>query len=345
MNDTQVKTKIVTIVPELVDKLSCKPVLVIGDIMLDQYLIGETERVSPEAPVPIVHISSEKKFLGGAGNVARNIAALGGSVKLVGAVGNDIHGDFIHGLLDKENISATLIKIDGRPTTVKTRVMSRRQQMIRLDQESRHSYTKKELEKLLSLIEHELVENQIIILSDYSKGLVSKTFMLDFTSLIKEKSPQAKILVDPKPSNVSLYNGFFALTPNIKETSESAGGMPVNSEEELLAAGRKILKHVSIKHLLATLGSNGMLLFLSPEEAWHIPTVGRDVFDVTGAGDTVIATFGLALSAGFDPLVSAILANYAAGIVVARVGAAVVTPGELQQAILALPQPELSLWS
>lgn len=277
----------VLLTPDVVGGLAGKRVLVVGDIMLDAYLIGDADRISPEAPVPVVRIEKERYLLGGAGNVARNIVALGGVATLAGVMGKDASADRIRGLVRDEGICGAFVALPQRPTTVKTRVMARRQQMLRLDSE--------------------------------------------------DASPhQVKVLIDPKPSNVGLYGGSFLLTPNTKETGECAG-MPVRSREEILAAGRAILEKVGCPHLLTTLGSDGMALFSGPSEVWHVPTMAQDVFDVTGAGDTVIATLGLGLAAGLPLLASCVLANYAAGLVVAQVGAAVASPDALREAIRELP--------
>lgn len=333
---------------DFVQLLNNKPVLVVGDIMLDSYLIGNSDRISPEAPVPIVKIKVEKQSLGGAGNVARSIAALGGQVTIVGAVGQDQSGEKVQHLLSTKGISSSIVTFPNRQTTVKTRVMAHRQQMIRLDHEENTLYNSNELDRLLSTIEKYVSQHEVIILSDYNKGIISEEFMVGFQGILKVKNPNAKVLIDPRPCNIMCYalcSNIFALTPNTKETGECAGGMIIHGRSEILAAGNTIMNLVSTKHLLTTLGDSGMVLFLSSDEVWHIPTVGRDVFDVTGAGDTVIATFGLALSAGFDPLISAILANYAAGVVVSQVGTATVSPSELEEAISSLPQPKLACWN
>ena len=321
--------------PELVDRLAGKRVLVVGDVMLDAYLMGDADRISPEAPVPVVRIESERSLLGGAGNVARNIVALGGIATLVGVVGQDASAERVRTLAAAEGIDEALVCLSGRPTTVKTRVMARRQQMLRLDQEDASLFSSEEQEAVLSVVAARLAEHEVLILSDYSKGLVSSGFMARLRDLIASCGHEVKILVDPKPSNVGLYGGSFLLTPNTKETGECAG-LPVRSREEILAAGRAILEKVGCPHLLTTLGSDGMALF-SSAGVWHVPTVAQDVFDVTGAGDTVIATLGLGLASGADLLASCILANYAAGLVVAQVGAAVATPDALREAIGRLP--------
>ena len=275
----------VLLTPDVVGGLAGKRVLVVGDIMLDAYLIGDADRISPEAPVPVVRIEKERYLLGGAGNVARNIVALGGVATLAGVMGKDASAD---------------------------------------------------QEALLSVITEQLPAHDVVILSDYSKGIVSLSFMSRLRGLLATSPHQVKVLIDPKPSNVGLYGGSFLLTPNTKETGECAG-MPVRSREEILAAGRAILEKVGCPHLLTTLGSDGMALFSGPSEVWHVPTMAQDVFDVTGAGDTVIATLGLGLAAGLPLLASCVLANYAAGLVVAQVGAAVASPDALREAIRELP--------
>ena len=269
----------VLLTPDVVGGLAGRRVLVVGDIMLDAYLIGDADRISPEAPVPVVRIEKERYLLGGAGNVARNIVALGGVATLVGVVGKDASADRIRGLARDEGICGSFVALPQRPTTVKTRVMARRQQMLRLDSEDASPLSSGDQEALLSVI---------------------------------------------------------AEQPNTKETGECAG-MPVRNREEILAAGRAILEKVGCPHLLTTLGSDGMALFSGPSDVWHVPTMAQDVFDVTGAGDTVIATLGLGLAAGLPLLASCVLANYAAGLVVAQVGAAVASPDALREAIRDLP--------
>ena len=324
----------VLLTPDVVGGLAGKRVLVVGDIMLDAYLIGDADRISPEAPVPVVRIEKERYLLGGAGNVARNIVALGGVATLAGVMGKDASADRIRGLVRDEGICGAFVALPQRPTTVKTRVMARRQQMLRLDSEDASPLSSADQEALLSVITEQLPAHDVVILSDYSKGIVSLSFMSRLRGLLAASPHQVKVLIDPKPSNVGLYGGSFLLTPNTKETG---AGMPVRSREEILAAGRAILEKVGCPHLLTTLGSDGMALFSGPSEVWHVPTMAQDVFDVTGAGDTVIATLGLGLAAGLPLLASCVLANYAAGLVVAQVGAAVASPDALREAIRELP--------
>lgn len=326
----------VLLTPDVVGGLAGKRVLVVGDIMLDAYLMGDADRISPEAPVPVVRIEKERYLLGGAGNVARNIVALGGVATLIGAVGKDASADQIRGLVHDEGICGALVTLPQRPTTVKTRVMARRQQMLRLDREDASLLSPGDQESVLAAIAGQLPSHDVAILSDYSKGIVSVPFMARLRGLLAASQHRIKVLVDPKPGNVGLYGGSFLLTPNTKETGECAG-MPVRNREEILAAGRAILEKVGCPHLLTTLGPDGMALFSGPSEVWHVPTMAQDVFDVTGAGDTVIATLGLGLAAGVPLLDSCVLANYAAGLVVAQVGAAVASPGALRDVIRELP--------
>lgn len=320
---------------DAVERLAGKRVLVVGDIMLDAYLMGDADRISPEAPVPVVRIERERYLLGGAGNVARNIAALGGVATLAGAVGEDASASQVRSLVNAEGIRSALIPFSGRPTTVKTRVMARRQQMLRLDQEDVRPFSAGEQEAVLAVLAVELADHDVVILSDYNKGLVSAPFMARFRALLAGCGHPVKVLVDPKPGNAALYGGSYLLTPNTKETGECAG-LPVREREEILAAGRAILEKVGCPYLLTTLGPDGMALFSGPD-VWHVPTMAQDVFDVTGAGDTVIASVGLGLAAGLDLLSACVLANYAAGLVVAQVGAAVASPEALRQVIDDLP--------
>ncbi|MBR5734520.1 MAG: D-glycero-beta-D-manno-heptose-7-phosphate kinase [Desulfovibrionaceae bacterium] len=328
----------------LIPTLAGKRVLVIGDLMLDAYLFGDAERLSPEAPVPVVAIAEERYFLGGAGNVARNIAALGGLPCLIGQVGIDSEAAKLRALLEKHGIAFELAESSSRPTTVKTRVLARGQQMVRLDKENAAPFTQDETKTMLAAVEKHVQGYDVIVLSDYAKGFMSQMFMQGLHSCLAQKRHSPLVLVDPKPGNINCYHGVDLLTPNAKETGECAG-LPARTKEEILAAGKAILESTQSPHLLTTLGPNGMALFTSGEKVWHIPTVARDVFDVTGAGDTVIATLALSLAAGNDLLDSCKLANYAAGFVVGRVGTATVSPSDLEHVVRTLPPPKISQWA
>lgn len=330
--------------PHCVEALAGRRVLVVGDLMLDAYLLGDAERISPEAPVPVVRIESERHLLGGAGNVARNVTALGGKATLLGVTGKDREADLLCSLVEQEGISPCLVPVAGRPTTVKTRVMAQRQQMLRLDREDASPLPEGPLRSVLSRFDRMLDEHDVIILSDYNKGLVSPSFMDHVRRRLAAAGKDKRLLVDPKPANTALYQGAFLMTPNTREAGECAG-CSVRTREDILRAGQRLLKEPGCPCLLITLGADGMALFCGPDDVRHIPTMARDVFDVTGAGDTVIATLGLGLAAGLDLLTACILANYAAGLVVAKVGAATVSPHELAAAVTQLPFPSLSQWN
>ncbi len=318
-------------------------VLVVGDVMIDAYLMGDAERISPEAPVPVVLVSEETRLVGGAGNVARNITALGGKAVLVGVRGNDAAGRDLASCLDADGIEAALISLKGRPTTLKTRILARQQQVLRFDREDASELAPRQITALLEVIGGHLAGCSAVVVSDYGKGIVSEALMRGVAQRIAATGRDIPVLVDPKPQNVSLYKGVTLLTPNAKETSRSVN-LPVKTPEEILRAGKTLMHMLGCKHLMTTLGAQGIAVFASADEVWHIPTVARQVFDVTGAGDTVIATTALGLAAGLPLVHSCILANYAAGLVVGKVGAATVTPAEVREAIASLPPPRIVRW-
>ena len=329
--------------PELVPALANQSVLVIGDLMLDAYLCGDAERISPEAPVPVVRIEDRRHYLGGAGNVARNVAALGGRATLVGLVGKDHAGDLLEKLLHDQGVCPGLVRLAERPTTVKTRILARRQQMLRLDEEDARPVTDQDLDNLLSTLGEHIQGHEIIVISDYNKGLITPAFMNGLNRLCAALPRPPRLLVDPKPVNMPLFGQATLLTPNARETGESVG-LPTRTPEEILLAGRRILEKTGCANLLTTLGPDGMALFLGTDQVFHVPTTAREVFDVTGAGDTVIATLALALAANIDILPACVLANYAAGVVVAQVGAAVVRPEELIRTMHERPLPQITRW-
>ncbi len=332
--------KILSILPAL----KGQKVLIIGDVMLDHYVIGSVDRISPEAPVPVVQVTEEKYLLGGAGNVARNIVALGGEPHLTGFVGADEEGKVFDQLCTDSEIPCSLYQADDRPTTKKTRVMAHNQQMVRVDREKTTDYSDLIMDDLFCFLENEICDYKVVILSDYGKGMLSKKFFERFWKLLEDKNHKPHVLVDPKTVNYDRYKAVSLLTPNSKEAGEGAG-MPVKTKADVLEAGRRLFDRLHPDHLLITLGGDGMALFESRDVVRHVPTFARKVFDVTGAGDTVIATLGLGLASGLDPLTSAVLANYAAGIVVGQVGAATATVDELAEAVRDWPKPEVNTWS
>ena len=332
----------------LIASLAGCTVHVLGDVMLDEYLMGDAQRISPEAPVPVVLATAERRLLGGAGNVARNIRFLGGNPHLIGLCGEDAAAVSLRETLNKEGITSSLITDCSRPTTQKWRILARNQQVLRIDKEECSPAGPKILDAVFGELEQAFLSTrhqpQVLILSDYGKGMFSPAFMERLQSFLKNLAQPCRILVDPKPGNFRLYQGAYLLTPNLKEAAEGSG-LPTETSEQILTAGRAILDSLGCKNLLVTLGANGMALFQADGKVCHIPSVARTVFDVTGAGDTVIAVTGLALAAGLPLLDSCLLANQAAGLVVGEVGAASVTPDQLHHAIQGDAGPEVEYWA
>ncbi len=306
-----------------------KRILVIGDLILDRYIWGKVNRISPEAPVPIVEVTSENFLLGGASNVANNIVSLGGHATIVGVAGHDRGGEILRKMLEQRGIHCEGVFWSSRPTTVKTRVIAHSQQVVRFDREDKAKVDGKVLKGLLGYIHSEISRHDAVIVSDYKKGVVS-------TELIGEVLKQAKpkkifVSVDPKVGHFHCYKNVSLITPNVVEAS-IASGMEIKDEESLVAAGRSLLRKISCDAVLITRGEQGMSLFRK-DKAVHIPTVAKNVYDVTGAGDTVIAAFTLAYATGGSMEEAAVIANHAAGVVVGEVGTAVVTTDQLQKSL------------
>ena len=315
----------VLLTPDVVGGLAGKRVLVVGDIMLDAYLIGDADRISPEAPVPVVQIEKERYLLGGAGNVARNIVALGGVATLAGVMGKDASADRIRGLVRDEGICGAFVVLPQRPTTVKTRVMARRQQMLRLDSEDASPLASADQEALLSVITEQLPAHDVVILSDYGKG--GLTHIAEMIRIAR--AADKPVLVDPKGDEWGKYAGATVITPNRSELKQVVGSW--KNEEELAAKAGKLRGDLGLEALLVTRSEEGMTLFA--DEVHHQPAKAQEVFDVSGAGDTVIATLAVMLAAGaaWDEAIR--VANIAAGIVVGKLGTAVVTRQELLAAL------------
>lgn len=319
-----------------------RPVLVLGDTMLDEYLVGEVDRISPEAPVPVVDVREQTFRLGGAGNVALNIAALGGKPHLISLAGIDEHGARLMSMLEEEGIESHIIQDAYRSTTVKTRIIANNQQVVRYDRETRVALGKTQIPGVLDSIDSAMVPGGVVIVSDYAKGMITHEIM---DALIKRaKDKKWRILVDPSLVNIPHYVGVTMLTPNLKEAAAAAGMHNPDTEQEILRTGFALFKKLRCVHLLITLGARGLALFEEPDQVMHIPTFAKQVFDVTGAGDTIIAAMGLSLAAGCNLQTSSVLANYAAGIVVGKVGTAFASQDELRQAITTLEEPNLTQW-
>jgi D-beta-D-heptose 7-phosphate kinase/D-beta-D-heptose 1-phosphate adenosyltransferase len=306
-------------------------VLVLGDVMLDQFLWGRVARISPEAPVPVVEISSETFHLGGAANVAGNVRALGGEAVVAGVVGDDPAGVRVRRALAEGGIEDALSVADGaRPTTVKTRIIAHHQQVVRADREVAHDVAGSLERALLESVRAALPSCSAVILSDYQKGVVTPSLMKSVLAAARRHG--VPVLVDPKVRHFALYRRVTVVTPNQAE-AEQATGVRIRSEDDLAEAGARILRRLQCQAALVTRGEQGMTLFEPARRPLHIPTAAREVFDVTGAGDTVIATLGLALCARAKLAEAARLANVAAGVVVGKLGTATATPEEVLAAV------------
>ena len=316
----------------IIDAFSKRKVLVIGDLIVDRYIWGKVERVSPEAPVPVVEVTREEFSLGGAANVANNIVSLGGCATLVGICGRDSGGDALKALLNQAKIECALVE-DARPTSEKTRIIAHNQQVVRFDKESKAHLSGSGLKRMLALVTDLLPSHDAVIISDYKKGVITPGLMKSLMAAVNTKSGKKYfVAVDPKVGHFHLYKGVSLITPNLNEASQGAS-IPITDERTLINAGRKLVTGLKAGAVLVTRGEQGMSLFAG-RKVRHIPTAARKVFDVTGAGDTVIATFTLAHASGASLEQSAVLANYAAGIVVAQVGTAAATAKALKKAAL-----------
>ena len=300
---------------DLISKFPDITVGVIGDIILDKYLWGDVETISPEAPVPVVDVKKETVSLGGASNVANNIASLDAKAYMIGVVGDDENAKIIENLLKSKNINPVLIKDKSRPTIEKTRIIAVSQQLLRIDREDRSKLSTEIEDKIINEIKNIKDEINVFIVSDYGKGVIAQRIM-DFI-----KSLNKPIFVDPKPSNYQLYKNTTILTPNKKEAYES---IKADKNTDIEFVGRKIMSDLELNQLLITLGGEGMALF-EGDKILRIPTKAKKVFDVTGAGDTVISVLALARLAGGTWEESASLANTAAGYVVGEIGTATVS--------------------
>ncbi len=321
-------------VKQLLAKAARLRLLVAGDVMLDQFVWGKVSRISPEAPVPVVDFERESFMPGGAANVARNLSALGGPTELFGAVGRDSAATQLRGLLARQKVScAGLFTEAGRATSVKTRVVAHQQQVVRVDRESRHDLKPQTTSRLLAILESRIQQADAVILGDYGKGVVTQTLVDRLKQSCRRRG--VWLSLDPKPVHRLNLAGMSLITPNRKEAFELAGLNDGTRQADplrdtaLLRAAESLLARLQPALLLITLGELGMLLCQRRHPPIHIPTMAQEVFDVSGAGDTVIASFTLAIAAGASPLEAAIFSNHAAGIVVGKVGTATVTPQDL----------------
>ena len=335
-------------------KFKGKKIVVIGDIILDQYIRGSVSRISPEAPVPVVLQEGEATFTpGGAANVANNLSTLGAEVTLVGKIGRDIEGEILLKELKKRKINTSgIVSEKNAPTILKTRIIADHQQVVRVDKEKINSpnNSTSAYDPILKEIKNTLTKYislaDAVIISDYGKGVVTAALLSEVCSLAIEK--KKIIAVDPKVEHFTYYSGVTTVTPNKKETENAIRYLKIRhnagrklginndtlqTDADINLAGQQLLKFLNLESLLITLGQQGMRLFEKNKKPVHINTRAREVFDVTGAGDTVISVFTLALTTGVSKHEAADIANYAAGIVVAKLGAIPVTKQELLAAV------------
>jgi D-glycero-beta-D-manno-heptose-7-phosphate kinase len=309
-----------------------KKIAVVGDLMLDRYFWGRVARISPEAPVPVVEVDSEASRLGGAANVAHNIASLGATPLIIGVVGQDEGGEIIRSLAREAGFPDEGILSDvSRPTTCKSRVIAHNQHVVRIDKESKRDIDETTIDRILSILEQNVDSLDAIILEDYNKGVIVRSLIHNIISLAKRHD--LIVAVDPKFNNFFEYQGVTVFKPNRKE-AEEALGMRLNTSEGINAAGRMLLNRLSAENILLTLGEQGMSLFRQSGEVHSVPTKARKVADVSGAGDTVISTLTTALAGGASMEEAAVLANYAGGIVCGEVGIVPINPDALREAVL-----------
>jgi len=301
-------------------------ILVAGDLMLDRYWHGTTSRISPEAPVPVVGISDVEERAGGAGNVALNITALGGQSRLLSLTGNDEPASVLKSLLEKNNIDCHFVTVEGSSTVTKLRIISRQQQLIRLDFED--GFVNSDSRAIEEAFSQQLDQIDVVILSDYGKGTLDDVNRL----ILMAREKGQPVLVDPKGTDFNRYRNASVITPNLSEFEAVCG--PCEDEAMLVEKGMEALAEYDLTALLITRGEHGMTLLHRDAEPFHLPTHAREVFDVTGAGDTVIATLAAGLAAGLDYPDATRLANHAAGVVVGKLGTATVSVRELQAAML-----------
>ena len=311
-----------------------RTVLVTGDAMLDQFLWGNASRISPEAPVPVVEFERESFMAGAAGNVASNITALNSKAQLHSVLSRDDAAKKLRELLKANQVDCkSLITDSSRQTSCKTRIIAQRQQVVRVDRESKADIEPRLARRLLKSVEAGLAKSNLIVIIDYGKGVVTQDYLDELKALGKRRG--VWLSLDPKPVHSLDLRGLSLITPNRKEAFELAGigdsthnANPIK-DRNLMRAARQLIGGLELKVLLITLGELGMLVCQPGHKSFHIPTIAREVFDVSGAGDTVVGSFTLAIAAGASPIEAAIFANHAAGVVVGKLGTATVTPREL----------------
>ena len=307
---------------ELLARMAGRRVVVVGDLMVDEWIWGDVSRISPEAPVPVVAVRDHSFTLGGAGNVANNLRALGARVSFVGGVGDDPGAARIRAMFDDIGVDARgLVTLRDRPTTRKTRIVAHSQQVVRADWESTAPLRDDDRAQVVERIRAAVRDADAVVLSDYAKGFFSR-------DVVEAALGAAVVVADPKPQNVALFSGVTCIAPNAGEAAR-ASGIPIVDDASLERAGRALLAMLGCRFVLVTRGEHGMSLFGADGGRFDVPAVARTVFDVSGAGDTVVAVLTLALAAGIAAETATQLANFAAGAVVEKLGTATATPAEI----------------
>lgn len=309
-----------------------KPVAVLGDVMVDLFIYGEVERISPEAPIPVVKVSKKETHLGGASNVAANLKTLGATPIIIGRIGDDDYGTIFKKELEKSEISSETMLTSSIPTISKCRVIARTQQVVRVDEEETDPLTKDEKKRIQSILENARKKTNIIIVSDYAKGLLDE----DVMKMVRTLWADGHILVDPKPKTRELdekYHGATMIKPNLSEAVKMSEYLNSPREDALVEdMAAKLMSRYDLEYSLITRSGDGMTLTLKDGSAHHLKSETQEIIDVSGAGDTVIATFAAAISAGFTPLQAAHFANVAGGVIVSKLGTASITFDELKEA-------------
>jgi len=307
---------------ELLARMAGRRIVVVGDLMIDEWIWGDVTRISPEAPVPVVAVRDHSFTLGGAGNVANNLRALGARVSFVGGIGEDAEGARIRAMFDDLGVDARgLVTLGDRPTTRKTRIVAHNQQVVRADWESVVPLRDEDRTRVAAAVREAIRDADAVVLSDYAKGFFSR-------EIVEAALGAPVVVADPKPQNVALFAGVTCIGPNVGEASR-ASGITIVDQDSLERAGRALLRILACRYVLITRGEQGMSLFGREGERIDVPAVARTVYDVSGAGDTVVAVLSLALAAGIPAETATQLANFAAGAVVEKLGTATATPAEI----------------
>lgn len=322
----------------LIESFSKLRLVVIGDVMLDRFIWGNVTRISPEAPVPVVEVTRESVYPGGAANVARNITPFGSKVDLIGLVGADSEGEVLAGALEENHIGIDHLLVEKDFSTItKTRVVAQHQQVVRIDREKKQALSDGARALVLKQLRDVIAEVDGIIIEDYGKGLIDDELVREVVDIAV--AGDVIITVDPNPKNHIDWKGVSTVKPNRIEAFHEAGmvdrgdNLPPLEDDDLLEVGKRLLKRWESQYVLVTLGEQGMILFSDGGEPYHIPTRAREVFDVSGAGDTAIAVFTMALCAGANALTAADLSNRASGVVVGKLGTAEITKADLLKAV------------